>query len=304
MGSSDKFCLRWNDFETNISAAFQELRDDEDFFDVTLCCGPDGTDRLRAHKVILSACSPFFRGILKNNPHQNPLIYLRGVTMEDLNSLLNFMYHGEANVTQEDLNSFLAVAEDLDVKGLTSSDQEKATKRAGVNPAKFKRTSSGEAASAKKRKVDEAAFEEEPAVVKSEAVTDAFTDDYSLEDTYADEEGGDGDYDRSGGGDLEDFPAEDAPVAGTSGDGAKAFEKRFESPNYTVIEDEQGGTLYLCDGYKYKLSSGGDPGQTLYLKCWNRGCLGSSKIGCDAILLTLMYPHSCAQDFLQGLSEI
>ena len=221
MGSSDKFCLRWNDFETNISAAFQELRDDEDFFDVTLCCGPDGTDRLRAHKVILSACSPFFRGILKNNPHQNPLIYLRGVTMEDLNSLLNFMYHGEANVTQEDLNSFLAVAEDLDVKGLTSSDQEKATKRAGVNPAKFKRTSSGEAASAKKRKVDEAAFEEEPAVVKSEAVTDAFTDDYSLEDTYADEEGGDGDYDRSGGGDLEDFPAEDAPVAGTSGDGAK-----------------------------------------------------------------------------------
>ena len=83
-----------------------------------------------------------------------------------------------------------------------------------------------------------------------------------------------------------------------------AFEKRFESPNYTVIEDEQGDTLYLCDGYKYKLSSGGDPGQTLYLKCWNRGCLGSSKIGCDAILLTLMYPHSCAQDFLQGLSEI
>merc|ERR1712098_242391 len=56
MGSSDRFCLRWNDFETNISAAFQELRDDEDFFDVTLCCGPDGTDRLRAHKVILSAC--------------------------------------------------------------------------------------------------------------------------------------------------------------------------------------------------------------------------------------------------------
>ena len=227
MGSSDKFCLRWNDFETNISAAFQELRDDEDFFDVTLCCGPDGTDRLRAHKVILSACSPFFRGILKNNPHQNPLIYLRGVTMEDLNSLLNFMYHGEANVTQEDLNSFLAVAEDLDVKGLTSSDQEKATKRAGVNPAKFKRTSSGEAASAKKRKVDEAAFEEEPAVVKSEAVTDAFTDDYSLEDTYADEEGGDGDYDRSGGGDLEDFPAEDAPVAGTSGDGAKGKDRKI-----------------------------------------------------------------------------
>ena len=222
MGSSDKFCLRWNDFETNISAAFQELREDEDFFDVTLCCGPAGTDRMRAHKVILSACSPFFRGILKNNPHQNPLIYLRGVTMEDLGALLNFMYHGEANVTQEDLNSFLAVAEDLDVKGLTSSDQEKATKRAGVATAQFKRKSSFGAVSAKKRKVDERAFEEESAIVKSE--TDTFNDDFSIEDTYADEEGGDGDYDKRGGDDLENFGEEEDPVAGTSGDGAKGKE--------------------------------------------------------------------------------
>ena len=226
MGSSDKFCLRWNDFETNISAAFQELRDDEDFFDVTLCCGPDGTDRLRAHKVILSACSPFFRGILKNNPHENPLIYLRGVTMEDLNAMLNFMYHGEANITQEDLNSFLAVAEDLDVKGLTSSDQEKATKRAGVGPAKFKRRSSGGAVSAKKRKVDEAAFEEGSPVVKSETVSDSFNDDFSLEETYAEEEGGNDDYDKSAGDDLEDFGEEEDPVAGTSSDGAKGKERK------------------------------------------------------------------------------
>ena len=226
MGSSDKFCLRWNDFETNISAAFQELRDDEDFFDVTLCCGPDGTDRLRAHKVILSACSPFFRGILKNNPHENPLIYLRGVTMEDLNAMLNFMYHGEANITQEDLNSFLAVAEDLDVKGLTSSDQEKATKRAGVETAKFKRRSSGGAVSAKKRKVDEAAFEEGSPVVKSETVSDSFNDDFSLEETYADEEGGNDDYDKSAGDDLEDFGEEEDPVAGTSSDGAKGKERK------------------------------------------------------------------------------
>ena len=227
MGSSDKFCLRWNDFETNISAAFQELRNDEDFFDVTLCCGPDGTDRLRAHKVILSACSPFFRGILKNNPHANPLIYLRGVTMEDLNALLNFMYHGEANVTQEDLNSFLAVAKDLDVKGLTSNDQEKATKRAGVDTAKFKRKSSGGAASAKKRKVeDETAFDEGSAVVKSETVSDdTFADDFSLEESYADEEGGNGDYDKSAGDDLEDYGEEGDPVAGTSSDGAKGKER-------------------------------------------------------------------------------
>jgi len=115
---SEKFCLRWNDFETNISSAFRELRDDKDFFDVTLACDDE---QIQAHKVILSACSPFFRNILRRNPHQHPLLYLKGVKYTDLQSVLNFMYHGEVNVAQEELNSFLAVAEDLRVKGLTQN---------------------------------------------------------------------------------------------------------------------------------------------------------------------------------------
>lgn len=119
---SEKFCLRWNDFEKNISTAFRELRDDKDFFDVTLAC--DDRDQLPAHKVILSACSPFFRQILRRNPHQHPLLYLKGVKYTDLQSVLNFMYHGEVNVAQDELNSFLAVAEDLRVKGLTQNDQQ------------------------------------------------------------------------------------------------------------------------------------------------------------------------------------
>jgi len=116
--SSEKFCLRWNDFESNISVAFRELRDDKDFFDVTLACDDE---QISAHKVILSACSPFFRNILRRNPHQHPLLYLKGVKYTDLQSVLNFMYHGEVNVAQEELNSFLAVAEDLRVKGLTQN---------------------------------------------------------------------------------------------------------------------------------------------------------------------------------------
>ena len=48
-----KFCLHWNEFESNISIAFRELRDDKDFFDVTLACDDD---QIQAHKVILSAC--------------------------------------------------------------------------------------------------------------------------------------------------------------------------------------------------------------------------------------------------------
>jgi len=117
MASSEKFCLRWNDFEANISGAFREIRDEKDFFDVTLACEDDS--QLQAHKVILSACSPFFRTVLRRNPHQHPLLYLKGVKSKELMSVLNFMYCGEVNVAQEELNSFLAVSEDLQVKGLT-----------------------------------------------------------------------------------------------------------------------------------------------------------------------------------------
>ena len=119
-GKGEKFCLRWNDFEKNISSSFRELKEDKDFFDVTLAC--EG-NQLQAHKVILSACSPFFRSVLKKNPHPHPLLYLKGVKYEDVLSVLNFMYHGEVNVAQEDLNTFLAVAEDLQVKGLTQNNK-------------------------------------------------------------------------------------------------------------------------------------------------------------------------------------
>jgi len=118
---SEKFSLRWNDFETNINEAFRELRDGKDFFDVTLVCDDE---HIQAHKVVLGACSPFFRTMLRRNTHQHPMIYLRGVQFSDLQSVLNFMYQGEVNIAQEELNSFLAVAEDLRVKGLTQKDTE------------------------------------------------------------------------------------------------------------------------------------------------------------------------------------
>jgi len=125
MGSSEKFRLQWNDFESNISVAFRELREEKDFFDVTLACDDS---QIQAHKVILSACSPFFRGVLKKNPHQHPLLYLKGVKYKELLSVLNFMYMGEVNVAQEELNSFLAVAEDLRVKGLTQNNADSGDK--------------------------------------------------------------------------------------------------------------------------------------------------------------------------------
>ncbi|CAB4062028.1 Broad-complex core protein isoform 6,Protein tramtrack, alpha isoform,Protein bric-a-brac 1,Protein tramtrack, beta isoform,Longitudinals lacking protein-like,Broad-complex core protein isoforms 1/2/3/4/5,Protein abrupt,Protein bric-a-brac 2 [Lepeophtheirus salmonis] len=118
MGSTERLCLRWNDFESNIKHGFSELREEEEFFDVTLACG---SKQIKAHKVILSACSPFFRSIIKSVPHQHPLLYLRGIKFNHLESLLCFMYNGEVNVTQEELNNFLAVAEELKIKGLTQN---------------------------------------------------------------------------------------------------------------------------------------------------------------------------------------
>jgi len=119
MAGAEKFCLKWNDFESNISDAFKDLREQKDFFDVTLAC--DDNSQIEAHKVILSACSPFFRNILRRNPHQHPLLYIKGVKYKELVAILDFMYMGEVNVVQDELNTFLVVAEELKVKGLTQN---------------------------------------------------------------------------------------------------------------------------------------------------------------------------------------
>jgi len=125
--STENFCLRWNDFESNVSGAFKDLRADSDFFDVTLGCADGHSSKaLQAHKVILSACSSTFKQMLRDqvrsSAHPHPYIFLRGVSFCDLSAVLDFMYHGEVNVAQEDLNSFLAVAEELQIKGLTQKE--------------------------------------------------------------------------------------------------------------------------------------------------------------------------------------
>ncbi|XP_023329061.1 protein tramtrack, beta isoform isoform X5 [Eurytemora carolleeae] len=150
---AEKFCLKWNDFERNISSAFRDIREEKEFFDITIACEDE---QMQAHKVILSACSPFFRSVLKRNPHQHPLVFLKGVSLKDLRAVLNFMYHGEVNVAQEDLNSFLQVAEDLRVKGLTqnnssSSNSQPKSKSESRSESRPRRRSSGEPNSAPKR---------------------------------------------------------------------------------------------------------------------------------------------------------
>ena len=113
---SEKVFLRWGDFHTAASNAFASLREDIYFADVTLAC-EDGR-QVEAHKVILAASSPFFQKLLGRTKHAHPLIYMRGMASVDLLAIVDFLYCGEANVFQENLNSFLAIAEELQLKGL------------------------------------------------------------------------------------------------------------------------------------------------------------------------------------------
>ena len=116
---SEKLCLKWNDFQDNTNSAFGSLRIDIDFSDVTLAC-EDG-NQMEAHKVILAASSPFFKNILTKNKHPHPLIYMRGIKSEDLIAIVDFLYYGEANVYEESIDAFLAIAEELNLKGMTGN---------------------------------------------------------------------------------------------------------------------------------------------------------------------------------------
>ena len=118
---SEKFCLKWNDFQLNIGSSFKELRKNLDFSDVTLMCEED--QQMEAHRIILTACSPFFSSVLKRANQSHPIIYMRGLKAKDLGAILDFIYHGEANIYQEDLDGFLALAEELQLKGLSGQKQ-------------------------------------------------------------------------------------------------------------------------------------------------------------------------------------
>ena len=119
---TEKLCLQWNNFQQNVKFAFGNLREDKYFTDVTLAC-EDG-QQLEAHKVIMAASSPFFQKLLETNKHPHPLIYMRGLKSEDLVAIVDFLYCGEANVYQENLDSFLAIAEELQLKGLVGKNCE------------------------------------------------------------------------------------------------------------------------------------------------------------------------------------
>ena len=122
---SEKFCLKWNDFQLNISKSFSTLRAESYFNDVTIVC--DDQQQLRAHKVILSSSSEYFRSLFKQNDHSHPLLLFPEVTSNELEYILDYIYRGEVNIFQEHLDRFLDIAAKLKLEGL-SLDQKKENK--------------------------------------------------------------------------------------------------------------------------------------------------------------------------------
>ena len=128
---SEKFCLKWNDFHSNVSKSFGRLRHENEFYDVTLVS--DDQKQVSAHKLILSSSSEYFRNIFKQNKHQNPLLCLDGITFSELNSVMDYIYHGKVNIYQEDLERFLKIAEKLRLEGLMGGDDLKSIQQKDDN---------------------------------------------------------------------------------------------------------------------------------------------------------------------------
>ena len=126
MDIMDKFSLKWNDFQSNVANKFSVLRKEEDFLDVTLVT--DDEQHISAHKLVLAASSEFFKSILHRATHSKPMIYLSGFGVKELNSVMDYIYQGEVQIYQNDLDKFLEVAQKLKIEGLIGGEQKDESK--------------------------------------------------------------------------------------------------------------------------------------------------------------------------------
>ncbi|XP_076252138.1 uncharacterized protein LOC143191191 isoform X12 [Rhynchophorus ferrugineus] len=114
--ASEQFSLCWDNFHKNMSSGMNSLLENEDLVDVTLAV--EGK-LLKAHKMVLSVCSPYFKELFKSNPCQHPIVFMKDVSYVAISDLLQFMYQGEVQVSQDNLTTFIKTAEALQIKGLT-----------------------------------------------------------------------------------------------------------------------------------------------------------------------------------------
>ncbi|XP_022130364.2 protein jim lovell isoform X1 [Pieris rapae] len=115
----EHYSLRWNNHQAHLLRSFEALLHAETLVDVTLVCAER---RVRAHKVLLGACSPLFRRIFSENPCKHPVIVLKDFQGWEVQAVVDFMYRGEVSVAQEQLGTVIRAGESLQVRGLADQD--------------------------------------------------------------------------------------------------------------------------------------------------------------------------------------
>ncbi|XP_063228429.1 longitudinals lacking protein, isoforms H/M/V-like isoform X6 [Bacillus rossius redtenbacheri] len=118
MDSDQQFCLKWNNHQNTLVSVFDTLLESGMLVDCTVAA--EG-QYLKAHKVVLSACSPFFERLLTQHCERHPIIILKDVTFKELEAMIFYMYRGKVNICQDQLGSLLKAAESLQIKGLSDS---------------------------------------------------------------------------------------------------------------------------------------------------------------------------------------
>ncbi|XP_043215339.1 mucin-5AC-like isoform X2 [Amphibalanus amphitrite] len=124
---NQQYCLKWNNFSQHLKYAFNTIwSNDDSFTDVTLAI--QGGFKMRGHKMVLSACSYYFKKLLVADTSESPVLILHDVSRPELEALVHFMYHGEVNVTQEVIPGLLKAAEMLQIRGLCAAPPPSANK--------------------------------------------------------------------------------------------------------------------------------------------------------------------------------
>ncbi|XP_037869702.1 longitudinals lacking protein, isoforms F/I/K/T isoform X4 [Bombyx mori] len=118
MDDDQQFCLRWNNHQSTLVSVFDTLLEKGMHVDCTLAA--EG-QTLKAHKVVLSACSPYFESVLSQQYDKHPIIILKDVKYAELRAMMDYMYRGEVNISQDQLAALLKAAESLQIKGLSDN---------------------------------------------------------------------------------------------------------------------------------------------------------------------------------------
>ncbi|EAA09518.3 AGAP005245-PI [Anopheles gambiae str. PEST] len=118
MDDDQQFCLRWNNHQSTLISVFDTLLENGTLVDCTLAA--EGK-LLKAHKVVLSACSPYFATILSQQYDKHPIFILKDVKFQELRAMMDYMYRGEVNISQDQLAALLKAAESLQIKGLSDN---------------------------------------------------------------------------------------------------------------------------------------------------------------------------------------